>query len=149
MTEVSFYQLKRQTPERVLLRLLEKAVKAGKKAVVRLRSEEEVDAFDTALWAVEQDSFLPHGTRKSKAHENQPVFLTMADDNPNQADFVFVLPGAPEGNLEGFERVFFIFEGNVESQVKAAREKWTAFKEGGGQLAFWAQTEQGGWEKKQ
>jgi len=149
MQEVSFYQLKRHSPEKALLRLLEKAVNAGKKAVVRLGSEEDVEAFDTALWAVDQDSFLPHGTKASKSPDGQPVFLTETEENPNRADFVFVLHGGPEGALQDFERVFFIFEGNVEGQVTAAREKWKEYQVKGGKLAFWSQTEQGGWEKKQ
>ena len=149
MQEVSFYQLKRHSVEKALLRLLEKAVAGGKRAVVRAASAEEAEALDTALWAVDQDSFLPHGTKSTKSWETQPVFLTDTEDNPNKADFVFVLPGAPAGELEAFERIFFIFEGDAEAQVEAARERWKAFKGKGGKLSYWTQTDSGKWEQKQ
>lgn len=149
MPEISFYQLTRHSPEMALLRLLERAVATGKHAVVRFNNEEDVDAFDTALWAIDQDSFLPHGTQKSKVWEEQPVFLTDSENNPNNADFIFIMPSAPDGKLDNFERVFFIFEGRNESQVKTVREKWKTFKNKGDQLTYWAQTDSGGWEKKQ
>ena len=88
MTEVSFYQLKRYSMERALLRLLEKALQAGERAVVRLAEEAEVPLMDTALWSVDPDSFLAHGTSKSARPEQQPVFLTAGQDNPAGAAFL-------------------------------------------------------------
>lgn len=148
MAEISFYQLKRQSVEQALLRLLEKALAGGGRAVVRVGSEEEMEALDNALWALDPDSFLPHGTIKAKSPADQPVLLTTETDAPNNASFAFVLPGAATGGLEAFERAFVIFDGAREGQLKEARALWKALQGTGAALAFWAQTEAGAWDKQ-
>ena len=148
MSEISFYQLKRHSMERALLRLLEKALSAGERAVVRLAEEAEVPLMDTALWSVDPDSFLAHGTSKSARPEQQPVFLTAGQDNPAGAAFLFILPGAPAAGLDKFKRVFFVFDGNSENQVAKAREQWKTLKNEDHDLTYWSQTDNGGWQKK-
>ena len=148
MTEISFYQIRRQPVERVLLRLLEKALAGGERAVVRLAGEAEAGVFDTALWTVDPDSFLPHGSANSKHPEAQPVYLTDGEDNPARAAFAFILPGAPAGGLEDFKRVFFLFDGDAQAEVTAARTHWRNLKGGDAKLTYWAQSETGRWEKK-
>ncbi len=148
MSEISFYHLKRHSMERALLRLLEKTHQAGEQAVVRLAEEEEVSLMDTALWSVDPDSFLPHGTSKSARPEQQPVFLTAGQDNPADAAFLFILPGASTAGLDKFKRVFFVFDGNSENEVEKAREHWKTLKNEGHDLTYWSQTDKGGWEKK-
>jgi len=148
MSEVSFYHLRRHSMERALLRLLEKAQEAGERSVVRLCDEAEAGLMDTALWTVDPDSFLPHGTAKSEHAEDQPVYLTDSRENPAGAAFLFILPGADSGDLEGYKRVFFVFDGNSESDVKKARDNWKGLKGHGHELTYWTQNGKGGWEKK-
>ncbi len=148
MTEISFYHLKRHSMERALLRLLEKALQAGERAVVRLAEEEEVPLMDTALWSVDPDSFLAHGSSKSTRPEQQPVFLTSGEDNPAAAAFLFILPGASVAGLDKFKRVFFVFDGNSENDVAKARGHWKTLKNEGHDPTYWNQTDKGGWEKK-
>ena len=148
MNEISFYQLGRQSIERALLKLLQKTLDGGNKAVIRLASDAEVGVFDLALWTHDPDSFLPHGTAKSNFPEAQPVYLTDGEDNPAGADFLFILHGAPVGELKGYKRIFFVFNGAVEGEVKRAREHWKSFKEAGANLTYWSQGEGGGWKKK-
>ena len=148
MTEISFYQIRRQPVERVLLRLLEKVLAGTGRAVVRLAGEAEAAVFDTALWTVDADSFLPHGSTKSKHPEAQPVYLTDGEDNPAGAAFAFILSGAPAGGLEDFKRVFFLFDGEVEAELAAARVHWKNLKGGDMNLTYWAQSQSGAWEQK-
>jgi len=148
MSEISFYHLKRHAMDRALLRLLEKVQASGERAVVRLGDEAEVPLMDTALWTIDPDSFLPHGTSKNPRPEDQPVFLTDGEDNPAGAGFLFILPGAASTGLEDYKRVFFVFDGNSESDVEKARQNWKILKDGGHDLTYWTQNEAGGWQKK-
>lgn len=149
MADVRFYHLQRSTIEQALLLLLEKSLEGGKRAVVRTGSGEEVSALDTALWTVNPDSFLPHGTAGSKAAADQPVLLIDGHDNPNKAEFVFVLPGGSPEGLDYYERIFFVFDGNSEAQVKAARQRWKAMTGQGFEPEYWTQDDAGRWQKKQ
>ena len=148
MSEISFYQLGRQSLERALLKLLQKTLEGGKKAVIRLASEEDASVLDLALWTHDPDSFLPHGTVASNNPDQQPVFLTAGEDNPAGAEFLFVLDGAPVGSLDKYKRIFFVFNGAIESEVERARTHWKSFKETGAKLTYWSQGEGGAWKKK-
>ncbi len=86
MTEIYFYHLQHQPLERVLPTLLEKSLERGWRVVVQAASEERVEALDAHLWTFRDDSFLPHGTHKQPEAEQQPILLTVNDDNPNKAD---------------------------------------------------------------
>src|SRR5215813_15011720 len=93
MTEVLFYHL--QTPiEKVLPNLLEKSLERGWRVVVQASSEERVEALDAQLWTFSDDSFLPHGTWRDSEAREQPVLLTVNDDNPNGATVRFLIDGA-------------------------------------------------------
>ena len=148
MAEVAFYQLKRPSIEQALFRLLEKALAGGKRAVVRLGSDEEMEALDNALWTLDPDSFLPHATIKAKDPAGQPVLLTTGKDAPNNARFAFLLPGGSREGLAAFERVFVIFDGAREAELNGARTLWQDLKASGATLAWWAQNDAGAWEKQ-
>ena len=89
MTEVLFYHLQRQPLERVLPALLEKSLERGWRVVVQAASEERVEALDAHLWTFRDDSFLPHGTWREAQAREQPILLTVNDDNPNGAARAF------------------------------------------------------------
>lgn len=147
MSEIAFYHLQRSPLERVLPRLLEKTLEAGKRAVVVAGSDERVEALNTFLWTYGANSWLPHGTTKDGHGEEQPVWLTTGDDNPNGAAFLFLTDGCT-GAIDAYERCFDLFDGNDPAAVEAARERWKAYKQAGHQLTYWQQTEAGGWERK-
>src|SRR5437588_5983500 len=95
MTEVLFYHLQRQPVERVLPALIEKSLERGWRVVVQAASEERVEALDAHLWTFRDDSFLPHGTVRQGELREQPVLLTLDDDNPNGAAVRFLIDGVP------------------------------------------------------
>jgi DNA polymerase-3 subunit chi len=148
MTAVAFYHLKHWPLEQALPRLLEKTLAAGKRAVVIASSAERVEALDGLLWTWDPASWLPHGSARDGDPEDQPIWLTDLDENPNGASFLFLTDGASSARVAEFERCFDLFDGNDESSIALARRRWTACKEAGHELTYWQQTETGGWEKK-
>jgi DNA polymerase III subunit chi len=148
MTEVLFYQLERQPLDRVLPGLLEKTLERGWRAVVQAGSEERLDALDALLWTYADDSFLPHGTIRDGSPEQQPVFLTTSDTNPNGAAVRFLVDGADCGDFAGYDRVVYLFDGRDDDARATAREQWKTAKAGGAAITYWQQNERGRWEKK-
>jgi len=149
MTEVGFYHLTRTPLERALPKLLEKAIAAGKRAVVRAGSAERVEFLNTALWTYEPSSFLPHGAAKEGEAVRQPIWLTDTDENPNAAQILVLTDGASVTDIGAYERCLEMFDGRDPQAVEAARARWRGYREGGHPLTYWQQTESGGWEKKE
>ena len=112
-TEVYFYHLERQTLEDILPGLLERSLERGWRVGVQAASEERVEALDTLLWTYREDSFLPHGTWRDSEASQQPILLTVRDDNPNAAKVRFLLDGAPVPQDAGaYERIVLVFDGD-------------------------------------
>lgn len=147
-TEVNFYHLTRSSLEDTLPRLLTKTLQAGERAVVLLGSPERVDALNTHLWVYDPDGFLPHGAARDGEADRQPVWLTHVDENPNGAAFLFVADRAKSEKVGDYKRCFELFDGRDDGAVADARERWKAYKTAGHAVAYWQQTETGGWEKR-
>jgi DNA polymerase-3 subunit chi len=153
-TEVLFYHLQHQPLERLLPSLVEKTLERGWRAVVQAGSQERVAALDALLWTYSEESFLPHGTKADGPADQQPVFLTADNGNPNGASVRFLVDGAdPEagdwaGELASYQRVVLIFEGGDADAVLAARAHWKSAKAAGCAVTYWQQSSEGRWEKK-
>ncbi|MBM3489152.1 MAG: DNA polymerase III subunit chi [Alphaproteobacteria bacterium] len=148
MSEIGFYHLQRQSLEDVLPKLLERVLERGQRAVVLAGSEERVAALDGHLWTYEERSWLPHGTGREGWPEQQPIFLTTREENPNAAQILVVVDGTEPAFVDRFDRVADLFNGRDEATVQAARERWSRYRAAGHQLTYWQQGERGGWEKK-
>lgn len=148
MTDVSFYHLTRSTLEQTLPRLLEKALQGGARCVVMAGSPERVEALSAHLWTWDPNSFLPHGTRRDGNAEQQPVWLTDEDENPNAATMLFLTDGARSEKVADYARCFELFDGRDESAVGTARERWKVYRDAGHAVSYWQQNDKGGWEKK-
>lgn len=148
MTEVSFYQLQLQPLEVALPKLLARVLEAGLRAVIRVASKERLDSLDLALWSEDPDSFLAHGAKDTPQPENQPIYLTLEEDNPNGAGVLVLVEGRTAGDLTGYERCLYMFDGRSEDLKKEARQQWQEFKDAGHDVTYWQQTDAGGWEKK-
>ncbi|MDR1025826.1 MAG: DNA polymerase III subunit chi [Lactobacillus sp.] len=147
--KADFYHLQKQTLEEVLPKLLDKAYETGKKIVLRIGNEERVEFINSMLWTFDEFSFLPHGSKKDGNAPLQPIWLTSGDDNPNNADFLFLIDGASinPSEFESFERVFNIFDGNSEEALVQARSLWKTLKEHDIASSYWQQ-ENGKWVNK-
>ncbi|WP_374304462.1 DNA polymerase III subunit chi [Ferrovibrio sp.] len=148
MAELLFYHLTRRRLEQVLPELLEKTLQRGWKAVVKGGSEERIQQLNGDLWTYGRASFLPHGVKADGFADKQPVYLTTEDERPNNADVLFLVDGADAENVSAYTRVCDLFDGNDEDAVQAARQRWKRAKDAGHTLAYWQQSETGGWVKK-
>ncbi|MBS4771200.1 MAG: DNA polymerase III subunit chi [Proteobacteria bacterium] len=131
MSRVDFYHLQSQTLENVLPKLL------------------RVEFLNALLWTYNDQSFLPHGSKKDGNAELQPIWLTSGTDNPNMASLLFLVDGAAadNGELEKFSRVFNIFDGNSPDALQQARAFWKNLKSGGNECFYWQQDANGRWKQ--
>jgi DNA polymerase-3 subunit chi len=148
MTEVLFYQLERQPLDQVLPGLLEKTLERGWRAVVQAGGAERLEALDGLLWTYREESFLPHGTASDGSSDRQPIFLTAGEDNPNGASIRFFVDGAECGELGGYVRVVYLFDGRDQDALQQARRQWKTVKAAGHDCTYWQQNDRGRWEKK-
>jgi DNA polymerase-3 subunit chi len=149
MTEVLFYHLHRQPLERVLPMLLERSLERGWRVVVQSSSEERLEALDAHLWVFSDDSFLPHGTWREAEAREQPILLTVNDDNPNGASVRFLIDGADvPADASAYARIVLLFDGDDTDAVETARVRWREAKGKGFDVTYWQPDEQGRWQRK-
>jgi DNA polymerase-3 subunit chi len=147
MTEMLFYHL-HQPLERVLPALLERSLQRGWRVVLQTSSEERLDALDAHLWTYREESFLPHGTFREAEACEQPILLTVRDDNPNDARVRFLVDGAPvPADAAAYERIVVLFDGADAQAVAAAREGAGAGKAQGFAVTYWQADSNGRWER--
>ncbi len=147
MAEIAFYHLQRSPLDAVLPKLLQRTLDQGKRALVLAGSEDRVENLSSLLWTHDPASWLPHGTVKDARPEDQPIWLSSQAANANSATFLFLTDGT-EADPAAYERCFDLFDGNDDTAVAAARERWKRLKEAGHALTYWQQNERGAWEKK-
>jgi DNA polymerase-3 subunit chi len=147
MAERGFYHLTRTPLETALPKLLGRVLAQQARAVVRIGTPERLPALSTALWLSPDPDWLPHGCEGTAKPHYHPIWLTTRAENPNGATHLFLVDGAEAESLEGFIRVFDLFDGNDEAAVAAARRRWAQAKAAGDTLTYWQQTDRG-WEKK-
>lgn len=143
MSEIGFYHLTRTSPHAALPALLGRTLAMGEKALIICPNEQQLTALDDALWACA--AWLPHGRDGFPHPEWQPIYLTTGSDNPAGAKFLFRLGGV-DVTLEGFTRIFDLFDGTQDTEVQAARQRWRTAKAAGYILSYWQQEERG-WVK--
>src|SRR5260370_38570091 len=95
MTEILFYQLRKQPLEQVLPALLEKSLERGWRVAVQVASEERLDALDSHLWTYREEGFLPHGTDRASEAAGHPILLALRGDHPSPAGLRVLLHRAP------------------------------------------------------
>lgn len=150
MSRIDFYHLQKSTLDEALPKLVLKAYETGKKIKIKVGNDLRVDFLNTLLWTFEDESFLPHGTKKDGFADMQPVYISSDDDNPNDAVFLFLVEAAditPEDALN-FERIFYIFSGNNENELTKAREMFRAFANKDFERHYWQQNIEAKWEEK-
>lgn len=110
-------------------------------------SPERVEALNAALWTYNDRSFLPHGSSRDGFAEDQPIWLTTTEENPNGAGMLVMADGATSDDVGRWPSAIEIFDGGDEAAVAAARERWKAYKAAGHTLTYWKQSDNGRWEK--
>lgn len=148
VAEILFYHMTESTLEETLPALLEKTVQRGWRAVVQSGTEERRDALDAHLWTFRDDAFLAHGTDRDPHAAHQPVLLTTAAGNDNDAAVRFIVDGAKAGDLSMHQRVVFLFDGHDQAQIDQARSEWKVVKEAGHDVTYWQQSADRRWERR-
>jgi len=121
MAELLFYHLERQPLEGVLPGLLQRSLDRGWRVVVKVGSEERLEALNAHLWSFDDTSFLPHGAAADGHAEEQPIWLTTGDDNPNGATVRFLVDGAETSDFATYARSVFLFDAADPEAVAKAR----------------------------
>lgn len=150
MTRVDFYHLQTQSLDNVLPKLVEKAYETNKMIKIKIGNEERIEFINTLLWTYNDTSFIPHGSKKDGFAELQPVWLSSEDDNPNNAEILFLVDGAiaSKEEISKFERVINIFDGNDNVSLNNARKYWKELKSNNTELFYWQQDNSGKWTQK-
>lgn len=150
MTDIGFYHLRRSALEQALPKLLEKVLASGAHAVVKIGSTARLEALNALLWTYDDRGFLPHGAAEDGFREDQPIWLTIDDENPNSATVLVLADGAEAATeiVGGYARCLDIFDGRDEAAVGAARRRWRAYREADHGVTYWQQGPRGNWEKK-
>jgi DNA polymerase-3 subunit chi len=153
MSETLFYHLDRHSLEDALPGLLERTRERGWRALVRVGSAERMTALDTHLWTYSEQTFLAHGTAEDGAPPRQPIFLTVEEENPNNAEVLFLVGGAvPEdwngASVKAFTRIVVLFDGRDTEALDAARKAWRDAKAAGHEVTYWKENAAGKWEKQ-
>ncbi len=149
MSEILFYHLAERTLEQVLPGLVEKSLARNWRVVVQAENTEKLEALDAKLWTYRDESFLPHGMTRDGTEGLQPVWLTIGDDNPNDAKIRFLVEGAELDDTSSYDRIVCIFDGHDNAAVEHARLRWKFHKDQeGNKQTYWQQSPNGGWEKK-
>lgn len=150
MSRIDFYHLQKSSLDEALPKLVLKAYETGKKIKIKVGNDLRVDFINSLLWTFDDESFVPHGTKKDGFAEMQPVYLSAEDDLPNEAVFLFLVEAA-DINLDNavkFERIFYIFAGNNENELIKARTVWKAFSDSDFERHYWQQNAEAKWEEK-
>ena len=150
MTRYDFYHLQKTPLEQVLPKLCEKAYATGKRIKILVGNDERVEFLNSLLWTNNEESFLPHGSKKDGFASEQPIFLSSTEDNENNAELLILVDGAMPGIdvLKTYERVLNIFDGNDDISLNNSRDYWKMIKATDGELHYWQQKDNGSFEQK-
>jgi DNA polymerase III subunit chi len=145
MADIWFYHLERESAEKVLPSLLARGLERDLRMVVQTVDPARVKEISHVLWAHEDVAFLPHGIPGEPDPEEQPIYLTASDDNPNAATFRFFVDGAAPSTLQGLVRACILFNGNDEVALQQARALWKRFKAESHVIVYQKRDDTGRW----
>ena len=142
---VDFYQLGGASPDSVIAALAGKLIGEGQRLLVVAADEALLARLDRQLWDQGAASFVPHGIAGGSDDARQPVLLSTAVDAPNLARNLLIADGEWRDAALGFERAFFLFDGDT---LEAARLAWKLLSgREGVERHYWA-NEDGKWVEK-
>lgn len=147
--EYWFYHLERASEIEALVPLLEKCRQHDYDCLIRATNQKTLEVLDKALWTYRENLWLPHAIEDDKIEPSeQPILLTLKEENNNFAQAVFIIEGAPLGDIEGIERAFYLIDGKNQDLVAKARIEYKRARDSGLSVSYWQQDETGRWNKK-
>lgn len=147
MKKLRFYGRQQSTLAEMLPRLLEKVVAQGLRSVVLFDNQEQLTALDASLWTYSPLSFLPHGTKKDGAAEDQPIWLTTILENPNDSQTcVLTCPVPHIWEKDMFQQYIYLFDLKDADDVATAKNIW-AQQKNTFETGIWRQDDAGKWSE--
>ncbi len=145
MSAINFYELAVSPVDKVLPVLVLKAYEQGMRCVVLAENKDRLDELNKVIWTFKQDAFIPHGTKDDGKPENQVIYLTCEEENPNNSSVVFVTDNR---EVKGaFEKFVDIFDGTVPETLKSAQARIDGYKAKGFEVNHFRQNEKAGWDR--
>lgn len=148
MTDIRFYHMEQSTLDQALPAITAKAYQSGKHILIKTNDKKEAQRLNDLLWSFRADMFIPHGAEGDKDADQQPIWITSGDDNPNGASILILTHGMTSENIADFDMACEMLDGRVESQIKEARARWKTYKTDNHDLTYWQQDDNGKWNKK-
>jgi DNA polymerase-3 subunit chi len=147
--DVLFYHLTQTPLEATLPNLLIRSLERGWRVAVQGCDPARLNWLDQRLWALGDDSFLPHGVQGGPHDADQPVLLCVESPMINTPDCMMLIDGAPiePAHLTTLSRTCILFDGYDEAAVNTARGQWKQVTGAGAKAQYWSE-ESGRWEKK-
>jgi DNA polymerase-3 subunit chi len=147
--QIDFYHLTDVDFSAPAALIADKSVTSGHKLLM-LASKPVAASLSDALWTTRPDSFLAHGIDAEEGLAHAPVWIsTEPDKNPIEADFLLLTAGLEMDDMQGFRRVFNLFNGAEETALAKAREQWKSWStQGSWHCRYFARSETGGWQQK-
>ena len=143
--QLDFWQLSRDSVERVVALIAERALGAGEKLLVVSEDEAQRSAVSRALWEAKPEAFLANGEADAPHAERQPILLSPRCEAANGARYLVLTDGTWRDEAEAFERVFLLFG---EAGTEAARGIWRQFDGREDAVRSYYAQEDGKWVKK-
>ncbi len=141
--QVDFYHLAHTPVERVLPRIAERILADGGRLLVVAANEATLVRLDEMLWTFAAGSFLPHARAGGDNDADQPVLLSPSCEGANGARNLLIADGSWRDEALGFERAFYLFDGEMLDPARAA---WRALRDRDGvERRYWKQDERGKW----
>lgn len=99
------------------------------KAILLLKDTSEEQTLDEKLWVFSAGEFLPHISSSSPEFKEFSSYINIAmhnaEDNIINAQNLIIFN--KEINIESlklYNKVFYVFAGDIEGELKSARELW-------------------------
>ena len=149
LLQIDFYHLRDADLATPLAMLAHKTVTSGHKLLI-LAQKDCHAAISEKLWSFRPDSFLAHAADEDQGCEYAQIWLT-SDVAVNQIDarFLALTAGLEPPEVQKYDRVFYLFDGTIESAVSAARDSWKRWSGVNDVICrYFAQDEQGRWSQK-
>ena len=109
-----------------------KILDADEKAILFFETTEDLKQMDEKLWQFSQSEFIPHLSELSEEFEEVkdevPLLLSNNKNNIIEATNLFIFkPCADFEFLKKFNKVFFLFSSDIETELLNARAFWKEF----------------------
>jgi DNA polymerase-3 subunit chi len=146
-TTIQFYQLLTTPLQVALTGLVAKAVDGGYQICITAEVEAQ-NMLSNALWEQGGTAFLPNCDVSEPTAEHHHIIFSAQPSIANNANVLIITNMLEyDANMPKYDKILFIFNGNVEHELTNARGLWKKYQEQNYQLIYFKQSDNGGWQK--